>query len=139
VVTPVYLGSAQGQDLDRVLVSGYRTDALVAAELKDATGSDFLFETNGGLIASTLNPRAAGLAHANLLRGKASEAVSDGAPKYASSCQPLQDISGAQVAEVCVMRSFDDAERRIAKLSTTIFFLWLAAMCVGPGLTYLLA
>jgi signal transduction histidine kinase len=111
----------------------------VAAELKDVTGSDFLFETNDDPIASTLNPRAAGVAHANLLRGKASEAVSDGVHKYASRCQPLQDISGAGVAEVCVMRSFDNAVRRIARLSTTIFFLWLAAMCVGLGLTYLLA
>jgi hypothetical protein len=139
VVTPVYLDSLQGQDLRKVLVTGYRVDALVAGEFKDATGSDFLFETNDGMIASTLNPRAAGLAHASLLRREATGAVSDGVHKYPSSCQPLRDISGARVAEVCVMRSFNDAERRIARLSTTIFFLWLAAMCVGLGLTYLLA
>gem|GEM_PF-6861194 len=43
------------------------------------------------------------------------------------------------MAEVWILRSFDDTERRIAGLSTTILLLWLAAMCVGLGLTYLLA
>src|SRR5207247_528067 len=58
-VTPVYVDSTQGQGLLNVLVAGYRVDALVAQQLKDATGgSEFLFLTPGGVIASTLNPRA---------------------------------------------------------------------------------
>ena len=37
---------------------GYHVDALVAQELKERTNSEFLFLTPGGVIASTLNPRA---------------------------------------------------------------------------------
>jgi signal transduction histidine kinase len=138
-VTPVYFDSSQGQDLRKLLVAGYKVDALVAGELKDATGSDFLFDTANGVIASTLNPRATSVTRANLLHTKATDLVSDGIHKYAWFRQPLLDISGNKVAEICILRSFEGAEQRIADLSATILMLWLAAMCAGLGLTYLLA
>lgn len=138
-VTPVYFDATQGQDLRKILVAGYKVDALVAHELKDATGSDFLFDTNDGVIASTLNPRATALTRANLALTKATDLVSDGLHKYAWYRTPLRDISGKKVAEICILRSFEDADRRIAGLSTTILLLWLAAMSAGLGLTYWLA
>jgi signal transduction histidine kinase len=138
-VTPVYFDSSQGQDLRKVLVAGYKVDALVAKELKDATGSDFLFDTPDGVIASTLNPRATDVTRANLLHTRDTDLVSDGVHKYAWFRQPLLDISGSKVAEIGILRSFEDADRHIAGLSTTILMLWLAAMCAGMGLTYLLA
>src|SRR5580658_2566145 len=58
-VTPVYVDSSTGVRLANVLIAGYRIDALVAQELKDATGSEFLFlQSDGAPLASTLNPRA---------------------------------------------------------------------------------
>jgi signal transduction histidine kinase len=138
-VTPVYFDSSQGQDLRKVLVAGYKVDALVAFELKDATGSDFLFDTSDGVIASTLNPRATAAIRANLLHSKDTDLVSDGIYKYAWFRTPLLDVSGVKVADLCILRSFKDAEHRIAGLSTTILLLWLAAMGAGLGLTYLLA
>ncbi|HWC99239.1 MAG TPA: ATP-binding protein [Candidatus Sulfopaludibacter sp.] len=138
-VTPVYFDSSQGQDLRKVLVAGYKVDTLVAHELKDATNSDFLFETPDGVIASTLNPRATQVARANLAHTKATDLVSDGIHKYAWFRTPLLDISGSKVADLCILRSFEGADQRIAGLSTTIVLLWLAAMCAGLGLTYLLA
>ena len=55
-VTPVYVQSSLGQNyLINVLVAGYRVDALVAQQLKDATNSEFLFLTPTGVIASTLD------------------------------------------------------------------------------------
>ncbi len=138
-VTPVYFDSSQGQDLRKVLVAGYKVDALVAKELKDATGSDILFDTNDGVIASTLNARATTVTLANLLHTRDTDLVSDGIHKYAWFRQPLLDISGNKVAEICILRSFEGAESRIASLSTTILMLWLGAMCAGLCLTYLLA
>ena len=138
-VTPVYFDSSQGQDLRKVLVAGYKVDALLTKELKDATGSDFLFETPDGAIASTLNPRATQVTRANMAHTRDTDLVSDGVHKYAWFRTPLLDISGKQVADLCIFRSFEDADHRIAGLSTTIVLLWLAAMCAGLGLTYLLA
>jgi signal transduction histidine kinase len=138
-VTPVYFDSSQGQDLRKVLVAGYKVDALVAHELKDATGSDFLFETPDGVIASTLNPRATQRARANLSHTKDTDLVSDGVHKYAWFRTPLLDVSGMKVADLCILRSFEGADRQIAGLSTTIVLLWLASMCAGLALTYLLA
>jgi signal transduction histidine kinase len=138
-VTPVYFDSSQGQDLRKVLVAGYKVDALVAHELKDATGSDFLFDTPDGVIASTLNPRATQRTRANLAHTRDTDLVSDGVHKYAWFRTPLLDVSGRKVADLCILRSFEGADRQIAGLSTTIVLLWLAAMCAGLGLTYLLA
>ena len=138
-VTPVYFDSSQGQDLRKVLVAGYKVDALVAGELKDATGSDFLFETADGVIASTLNPRATQRTRANLAHTKDTDLVSDGVHKYAWFRTPLLDVSGMKVADLCILRSFEGADRQIAGLSTTIVLLWLASMCAGLAMTYLLA
>ncbi|SPE37812.1 hypothetical protein SBA3_2710017 [Candidatus Sulfopaludibacter sp. SbA3] len=113
-------------------------DALVAKELRDATGSDILFDTADGVIASTLNERATAVTRANLLRTKETDLVSDGVHKYAWVRQSLLDISHNKVAEICILRSFEGAEHRIAGLSTTILLLWLVAMCAGMALTYLL-
>src|SRR5207344_3176351 len=40
---------------------------------------------------------------------------------------------------ICILRSFEGAQRRIASLYTNIILLWLCAMTVGFALTYLLA
>jgi len=140
--TPVYCDASHGQDLGRILVAGYRVDGLVARELQDATGRDFLFDNNFNnndfRIAFALNPRGAAITRANLLHTKDAGMVSDG-EESAWRRQPLQDISGNKVAEACILRSFEDDERRIADLSTTILRLWLGAMWAGLGLSYLLA
>src|ERR1700689_466326 len=58
-VTPVYVQSGRGLALLNVLVAGYQVDHLVAQSLKKSTGgSEFLFLSEGRVIASTLNPRA---------------------------------------------------------------------------------
>ncbi len=138
-VTPVYFDSSQGQDLRKILVAGYKVDALVAQELKGATDSDFMFDSADGIIASTLGTRATAVVRSNLAHTSETDLVSDGIQKYAWVSQPLLDISGKKVASIAILRSFEGAERRIADLSTTILLLWLGAMCAGMGLTYLLA
>ena len=140
-VTPIYVqSSGHDQALINVLVAGYRVDALVAGSLKDSTGgSDFLFQPLGSTkVVSTLNPRATSVVNRNISTAGA-ELVSDGVSEYAWSRTPLKDISGRPVAELRILRSFEDARGRIAALYTRIVFLWLAAVTIGFGLTYVLA
>ena len=74
-VTPVYVDSTQGQELLDVLVAGYHVDAVVAQELKEATGrSEFLFLAQGRVIASTLNPRATAAVVANIAGARGARA-----------------------------------------------------------------
>jgi len=139
-VTPVYVDSTQGQALINVLVAGYHVDALEAQRLKQATGdSEFLFLTSGGVIASTLNERATGVVVANLARARPTDRVSDGVTEYARVVTPLPDLMGSQLGQLWILRSFDAAQQRISKLYTNIVWLWLLAVSIGLGLTYLLA
>jgi signal transduction histidine kinase len=140
-VTPIYVqSSGRDQALINVLVAGYRVDALVAGRLKDSTGgSDFLFQPLGSSkVVSTLNPRATSVVNRNISTAGA-ELVSDGVSEYAWSRTPLKDISGRPVAELRILRSFEDARGRIAALYTRIAVLWLVAVTAGFCLTYVLA
>jgi signal transduction histidine kinase len=140
-VTPVYVQSTRRQELEllAVLVAGFRVDALVAQQLKMATGSEFLFQNADGVIASTLNPRATDLVERRLASARERELVSDGVTEYAWFKQPLTDIGGKPVAEIAILRSFEGAHSRIAGLYPNIILVWLAAMSAGLAMTYLLA
>jgi signal transduction histidine kinase len=139
-VTPVYVQSAPGQNsLINVLVAGYRVDALVAQQLKDATNSEFLFLTPTGVIASTLDPRATVVMVQDLARKGEHDRVTDGVIEYAWSQTPLRNLSGNPVGKICILRSFGAAQGRIAGMKTNIVMLWLFAMLCGFVLTYLLA
>jgi signal transduction histidine kinase len=140
-VTPVYVQSAQeGQGLLDVLVAGYHVDRMVARDLQNATGgSEFLFLTPGGVIASTLKPGPTAVAVANLAHARAADRVSDGVTEYAHVETPLLDIVGNRIGQLCILRSFEAAQSRISALYRNILLLWLLAMSGGFGLTYLLA
>jgi signal transduction histidine kinase len=138
-VTPVYLQSTQGERLRNVLVAGYRVDAIVAKQLQEATGSEFLFLTPDGVVTSTLNQRATAVVRANLAKARETDLVSDGVVKYAWFKRPLVDVSGSKVADLVILRSFEAARQRIAGMYTRILLLWILAVSMGLGLTYLLA
>jgi signal transduction histidine kinase len=133
-VTPVYIDSTRGPALLDVLVAGYQVDAIVARELKERTNSEFVFLTPGGVVTSTLNPRAT---RAVVAAGKAR--VSDGVMQYARFAEPLADIGGKPVGEISILRSFEGAEKRVASLTSNIVLLWLAAILLGLGTTYAMA
>jgi signal transduction histidine kinase len=139
-VTPVYVQDARGLSLHNVLLAGYQVDALVAQRLKDATGgSEFLFLTPGGVIASTLNPRATDAVVADMAKVRGAGRVSDGVAQYARFETPLPDIAGRPAGALLILRSFESAQRRIAALKTNIILLWLFAVSGGFVLTYMLA
>ena len=139
-VTPVYVAAAQGSALLNVLVAGYAVDEELAQRLKEATGgSDFVFASQGQIIASTLD-RAAALrlppagGHHNRL-----EQVSIGDAAYVELANPLVDLKGSAVGEIRILRSFDAARRRVAMLRENIIVIWLLAVLAGLGLTFALA
>jgi signal transduction histidine kinase len=138
-VTPVYIDSTRGPALLNVLVAGIQVDALVAQELKQQTASEYLFVTPRGVITSTLNPRATGVVVDGLKRAPGVHRVSDGVVQYARFAQTLPGINGTPVGEISILRSFAAAQSRIASLTTNIILLWLGAICVGLGMTYLMA
>src|SRR5204862_3100292 len=63
----------------------------------------------------------------------------DGVTQYALFRTPLLDLGGKEIGELCILRSFEAAQMRIATLKRNIILLWLGAMLVGLCLTYLLA
>src|SRR5580692_2428958 len=125
-VTPVYLDSPTGEPyLAKALIAGYRIDALVAQQLKEATGSEFLFLQSGGPpVASTLNPRATGAVVRNLSANPSSQLASDGSFKYARVETPLTDIAGRKVGDLYILRSFFDSQSRIDSLYSQIVWVW---------------
>ena len=131
-VTPVYVDSTQGPALLNVLVAGYHVDALVAQKLKENTDSEFLFLTPGRVMASTLNPRATEAIVRGIAKDRAAERVSDGVAEYARFETRLTDLTGKPIGEICILRSFEGAQKRINGLYTNILLLWLAA--IGAGL-----
>jgi signal transduction histidine kinase len=149
-VTPVYVQSGRDPALLNVLVAGFVVDHLVAQSLKESTGgSEFLFLSQGRVIASTLNPRATGqLARAVAARASrnvpardssAIEPISDGVVEYAPLPTPLLDIEGRTIGELWIFRSFENARQRLALLRREFVLLGLLAMLAGLGLTYMLA
>ena len=141
-VTPVSVQSGRGLALLDVLVAGFKVDPLVAQRLKEATGgSEFLFLSQGRVIASTLNPRATSeLTRAISSRGAAKLSnISDGVMEYAPLRTELKDIEDRTIGELWIFRSFENATQRLAALRRTIIMLGLFAVLVGLGLTYLLA
>jgi signal transduction histidine kinase len=141
-VTPVYVQAGRGLALLDVLVAGFDVDHLVAQRLKESTGgSEFLFLSDGRVIASTLNPRATGvLARAvTASAGRKIERVSDGVMEYAPLVTPLKDIEGRTIGELWIFRSFENARQALTVLRRNIILLGLLAVLTGLGLTYLLA
>jgi signal transduction histidine kinase len=132
VVTPVYVAAAQGSALLNVLVACFEVDATLASELKQATGSDFVFFSRGRPIASTLPVNVPG----DLTRR---EQVRIADSSYAQFVMPLTDIAGHQVGELRILRSFQAADRRLATLRVQMVVIWMLAICLGLAGTYVLA
>ena len=121
-----------------MLVAGYDVDRGVAENLKKSTGgSEFVFLSQGRVVASTLPagdaaalPRQISLSPATIRVGKT---------QYAPLITTLADINGAPVGQLAILRSFDAANEAIADLRRTLNLLWLISMAAGLALTYVLA
>jgi signal transduction histidine kinase len=139
VVTPVYVAAAHEPALLTVLIAGYAVDDQLAGELKESTGSDFVFFTEGKVIASTLDAAAARRLPAGKLDRNRLEQVRLGNSEYSELARPLVDLQGNPVGEIRILRSFDAARSSIAALRSNIVLIWVACILIGLALTYALA
>jgi len=140
VVTPVYVQTGAGVGLLNTLVAGYPVNDNLARSLKESTGgSEFCFLSAGSVVASTLNPAAnAQIQAVHDLEGGPKRTDADGA-QYTMLGTPLSDVQGKPIGELRILRSFDNANQRIAALGRNIILIWLFAMLLGLWLTYSLA
>ena len=143
VLTPVYIDASQGSALAKVLVTGYLVNHLVAQRLKEATGgaqgSEFLFLSGSQIFASTLNDRATGVLRQELSLQNLPERISDGVTEYAFVRRDLIDLQGHPVGQLCILRSFDQVQKRVRSLQTLVAISWFGAVLIGLGLSYQLA
>ena len=139
VVTPVYVAAAHESALLNVLIAGYAVDEQLAGELKNSTGSDFVFVAEGKVIASTLAAAAARQLPAVKLDRDRLEQVRLGDSEYSELASPLADLQGNAVGEIRILRSFDAARKSIVTLRTNIVLIWVAGILIGLALTYALA
>jgi signal transduction histidine kinase len=130
VITPVYVQSLHGPALLNVLVAGYPVTASLANQLKQSTGSDFIYSSEGKTMVSTLDPATtAKLAAAPLLSSQA---------EYAMLATPLIAVDGKQLGELRIARSFAFAQRHLSELRKNLFLIWLVAVAAGILLSYAL-
>ncbi len=139
VVTPVYVASEQGTALIKVLVAGIPMDAALGQALKTSTGgSDFVFLTQGHIVASTLESSAQREIEAGRLPAGQEPQVSLAGSDYYQVSKILSDVEGNPVGELRILR-FDAARTRISAMRRYLVEIWIAAMLAGFSLTYLLA
>jgi signal transduction histidine kinase len=136
VFTPVYVAAEQGSALLNVLVAGFEVDAALTAELKQSTGSDFLFFSRGRVMASTLPATARSSLS---LDNPMPEIIRIDGVDYAQLVKPLTDVAGAPVGELRVLRSFNGTQQRVRSLGYEILAIWFCAVLGGLAVTYLLA
>jgi signal transduction histidine kinase len=139
VVTPVYVAAEHDSALLNVLIAGFAVDEQLARELKESTGSDFVFVAEGKVIASTLDRTAAGKIPAVKLDRNRLEQVRLGDSEYSELASPLADLQGNSVGEIRILRSFDAARSSIVSLRMNIVLIWAAGILIGLALTYALA
>lgn len=130
VVTPVYVQSQHGPALLNVLVAGYPVTASLAHQLKQSTGSDFIYSSEGKALVSTLDASTtAKLSSAPLLSSQA---------EYAMLATPLIAVDGKQLGELRIARSFAFAQRHLSELRKNLFLIWVVAIGAGILLSYAL-
>lgn len=140
VVTPVYVQAGTGLGLLNVLVAGYEVADTVARGLKESTGgSDFWFVSRDQVMASTLNGGANREIQAASAGSGELKHVTAGGIEYTMLGTTLPDIEGKPIGELRILRSFETAQAKIARLRLNIIVIWFIAVVMGLVLTYSLA
>lgn len=128
VVTPVYVEGQHGPALLNVLVAGYPVTTYLAQSLKQSTGSDFIYSSDGQTIASTLSSAET----ASLLAQKSD------ADDYVTLTTPLISVAGKKVGDLSIARSVAFARRHVSTLQRDMVTIWVVAIAAGILLSYLL-
>jgi signal transduction histidine kinase len=137
VLTPVYVATTQGPALLNVLVAGIAVSDELAGQLKNATGgSEFVFSASGGPAASTLDSNIS-QSVATWPSAAPGEIEVHNADFFRATF-PLKDLEGNEIGRLSILRNFETARSRIAAVRFRLVLLWLSAVVLGLGATYLL-
>jgi signal transduction histidine kinase len=132
VLTPVYVQTSTDPILLDVLCAGLRIDRLVASQLKQlGPRSDFAFLGHDAIFASTLDN-----ATARLLSQTAFSPQMPGAERFRQkgfivSQQPLKDILGQPVAELCIVRSYANELQSLSRLRRSLGLAWILTVAIA--------
>jgi signal transduction histidine kinase len=139
VLTPVYVQAGSDQELLNILLAGFEVNRQFAETLKRSTrDSDFAFLASGRLVASTV-PISDPKSIETTCQGNSLHHLELNGSDYVGLGSPLSSIEGKPIADLCVIRSFGAARRSLNELRRTIGAIWILAVVVGLGLSYLLA
>jgi len=140
VVTPVYVGTDQGMGLLNVLVAGFPVSEGLAEQLKRDTGqSDFLFVSEGRVVASTLPGKLSeALAReSGLVTGfRRLHAIDE---DYGVIRSSLHSVAGKNIGDLLIIRSFGPVHESVATLQRNLILTWLAAILMCLVVSYWLA
>jgi signal transduction histidine kinase len=136
VVTPVYVEAQHGEALLNVLVAGYPVTSSLVANLKQSTGSDFIYSAEGSTVVSTLDSITTAQLASSAEPSPASHLRQAGNAEYAMLTTPLIAVDGQRLGELRIVRSFDLARKRIAALRKNLLGIWIVAIGVGILLSY---
>ncbi len=136
VVTPVYVQGQHGPALLNVLVAGYPVTASLASNLKQSTGSDFIYTSAGSATVSTLDERTTSTLISAPLPSATAHIEKSGAGEYALLATPLISVDGKRLGELRIVRSFENARRRLMSLQQNLIAIWLCAIAIGVFFTY---
>lgn len=129
VLTPVYVQGSGGPLLLNVLCAGFRIDGQVTAELRRlAPGSEFVFLNEEQVFASTLNSTLT-----RQLSGATSGLAGQKSlhDRFVIFRQPLADIRGKPVAELRILRSYEQVQSSLAGLRRVLGIAWLATVAAA--------
>lgn len=139
VITPVYINSGSGSILIDVLVAGFPVRRDVANELRTRTGSDFVFFSEGRVVASTLPDSDAAVLGQHSRPNQNLQRISIGSREYGVLASTLSSIKGDPAGDLLIVRTFDSIDHSLSALERKLIAVWAAVILFAMGMSYLLA
>ncbi|MBV9081856.1 MAG: HAMP domain-containing protein, partial [Acidobacteriaceae bacterium] len=132
ILTPVYVDSTAGPVLLNVLCAGFAIDDRLTSELKAlAPGSDFAFIGGETVFASTFGHGNEGAQINEVVLPQAGGSKRTHDDDYVVAREPLKDITGKPIAELCVIHSYSNVRASLSELRRDLGFTWLLTIIVA--------
>jgi len=132
VLTPVYVQTSTDPVLLSVLCAGFRIDNLVASQLKElGPRSDFAFLGHDAIFASTLDASLARALAQTVFESEKPRSERFWRNRFIISHQPLNDILGQPIAELYIVRSYENELQSLSRLRRSLGLAWIVTIAVA--------
>jgi signal transduction histidine kinase len=137
---PVLFGPKGSASLLGFVAAGYAIDKQLAQEVSEAAAAQVAFAAGGKIVASTLPPALQQELQARagqLLRSPMQNLdIQLGAEHYLAASVGLSaaDVPSADVSQLIVLKSFDEASKFVHQVNQWVAALGLLALLVGVGM-----